>query len=237
MGNLMNFIQSIRERDAVHPSTAEVVLCYPGFHIMTLFHPLAHALYKKEMKPLARLWSQIGRQVTGIEIHPGATIGKNLFIDHGMGVVIGETATIGDNCTIYHGVTLGGKGHSKGGKRHPDVGDDVMIGSGAQVLGAITIGSGARIGANSVVTRDVPANMTVMGIPARVICDADRDFCAYGLPDDDMDPINDVIDGLVRDVEFLKSRQDRTPQGETDTDTDTDHQDDAYIKRWKGSGI
>lgn len=184
MGNISDFIQSIRDRDAVHPSFAEVVICYPGFHIMTLFHPLAHSLYKMNLKTLARLWSQIGRFVTGIEIHPGATIGKNLFIDHGMGVVIGETATIGDNCTIYHGVTLGGKGNAKGGKRHPDIGKDVMIGSGAQILGAIHIGDGARVGANSVVVKDVPAGITVMGIPAHIICSADKGFCAYGVPDD-----------------------------------------------------
>ena len=180
---MKDFIQSIRDRDAVQPSFVEVVLCYPGFHIMTLFHPVAHWLYKNDMKPLARLWSQIGRFFTGIEIHPGATIGKNLFIDHGMGVVIGETATVGDNCTIYHGVTLGGKGNLHGGKRHPDVGNDVMIGSGAQVLGTIKIGDGARVGANSVVLKDVPAGMSVMGIPADVVCPAGKDFCAYGVPD------------------------------------------------------
>ena len=178
------FIQSIRDRDPVHPSVAEVVICYPGFHTMVLFHPVSHWLYKQNLKTLARLWSQIGRFFTGIEIHPGATIGKNLFIDHGMGVVIGETATVGDNCTIYHGSTLGGRGHSDGGKRHPDVGNDVMIGSGAQVLGAISIGDGARVGANSVVVKDVPAGMSVMGIPAQIVCKADKEFCAYGVPDD-----------------------------------------------------
>lgn len=183
MCNIMGLIQSIRERDPVRPSVAEVILCYPGFHIMVLFHPLAHWLYGRKCKTLARFWAHIGRCTTGIEIHPGATIGKNLFIDHGMGVVIGETATVGDNCTIYHGVTLGGRGGTAGGKRHPDIGNNVMIGTGAQVLGPITVGDGARIGANSVVTETIPAGVSVMGIPARIICDAQTDFCAYGVPD------------------------------------------------------
>ncbi len=205
MNDLKEFIQSIRDRDAVRPSALEVVLCYPGFHVMVLFHPVAHFLWTKKWKTLARVWSQVGRLLTGIEIHPGATIGKNLFIDHGMGVVIGETATIGDHCTIYHGVTLGGKGHAKGGKRHPDIGQGVMIGAGAQVLGAISVGDGARVGANSVVMKDVPPGISVMGIPARVICAADKDFCAYGIPDrGDNDPLADMINDLRRDVEKLK---------------------------------
>lgn len=179
-----DFIDSIRDRDAVGPSVAEVILCYPGFHIMTIFHPAAHWMYQKKWRVPARLWSQIGRMLTGIEIHPGAKIGKNLFIDHGMGVVIGETATIGDDCTIYHGVTLGGKGGSKGGKRHPDIGHGVMIGAGAQVLGAIKVGDGARVGANAVVTQDVPPDMTVTGNPAEITCAAEKGFCAYGLPEE-----------------------------------------------------
>jgi serine O-acetyltransferase len=198
---------------------------------MTVFHPLAHVLYKANLKPLARLWSQIGRMFTGIEIHPGATIGKNLFIDHGMGVVIGETATIGDNCTIYHGVTLGGKGNALGGKRHPDLANDVMIGSGAQVLGAIHVGEGSRIGANSVVTKDVPARVSVMGIPARVICDADAGFSAYGLPGHEEDPINDVIEGLLADIEILKAKAGLTRKSEIETP------EEDYARRWKGSGI
>lgn len=202
MDDIKSFIQSIRDRDPVHPSVAEVILCYPGFHIMMIYYPLAHALWKMNLKLLARIWSQMGRTFTGIEIHPGATIGKNLFIDHGMGVVIGETATIGDNCTIYHGVTLGGKGSAQGGKRHPDVGNDVMIGSGAQILGAIQVGNGARIGANSVVTKTVPEGVTMMGIPARVVCEADTGFCAYGLPGGKDE---DVIDRLIKDVDQLKN--------------------------------
>lgn len=227
---IKNLIQSIRDRDAVAPSVLEVVLCYPGFHSMVVFHPLAHWLYKKGWKIPARVWSQTGRWATGIEIHPGATIGKNLFIDHGMSLVIGETATIGDNCTIYHGVTLGGKGNAKSGKRHPDIGHDVMIGAGAQILGAISIGDGARIGANAVVTRDVPAHVTVMGNPARVVCGADQNFCAYGIPDREGDPIADVIDGLIRDVAALKGEA--IPPESEDHTTDGD-----YARWWKGSGI
>lgn len=223
-----SLIQSIRDRDAVKPSMLEVILCYPGFHVMVMFHPLAHWLYRRGWKIPARIWSQIGRGVTGIEIHPGATIGKNLFIDHGMGLVVGETAIIGDDCTIYHGVTLGGKGHAKGGKRHPDIGNNVMIGAGAQILGAITVGDGARVGANAVVLHNVPAGVTVMGNPARVICPADHHFCAYGLPDDQGDPLADVIDGLIRDVAALKRE---APPAETTT------ADENYISRWKGSGI
>jgi serine O-acetyltransferase len=181
---ILDHIQSIRDRDAACPSFFEVVLCYPGFHIMVIYHPLAHFLYKNGLRTIARIWSQTGRLFTGIEIHPGATIGKNLFIDHGMGVVIGETATVGDDCVIYHGVTLGGKGQGpKCGKRHPDIGNKVMIGSGAQILGPITLGDGSSVGANSVVTKDVPAGVTVVGIPARVVTANDPHFYYYGLPD------------------------------------------------------
>ena len=183
---LKSLIQSIRDRDPVAPSVLEVVLCYPGFHVLVLFHPVAHFLYGLGLKTLARLWAHIGRGITGIEIHPGAKIGANLFIDHGMGVVIGETAVIGNNCTIYHGVTLGGRGGSKGGKRHPDIGNNVMIGTGAQILGAITVGDGARIGANSVVIEDIPAGVSVMGIPAKVLGAASQEFCPYGMPEDDL---------------------------------------------------
>lgn len=190
MTRICDFVQSIRNRDPVRPSYLEVVLCYPGFHVMTLFHPLAHFLYRKGWRTAARFWAHIGRALTGIEIHPGATIGRHLFIDHGMGVVIGETATIGDGCTIYHGVTLGGRGGKEGGKRHPDIGNCVVIGTGAQILGAITIGEKARVGANSVVIHDVPSGASVMGIPAAIVSRRDNvataqdDFCAYGVADE-----------------------------------------------------
>ncbi|MFN3827419.1 MAG: serine O-acetyltransferase EpsC [Micavibrio sp.] len=184
MQKILDHIQSIRERDAACPSFLEVVLCYPGFHIMTFFHPLAHFLWQQKLRVMARWWSQVGRMLTGIEIHPGATIGKNLFIDHGMGVVVGETATIGDECTIYHGVTLGGKGQGpRCGKRHPDLGNKVMIGSGAQILGPIKLADGCSVGANSVVTKDVAEGETVVGIPARSVKADSPHFYYYGLPD------------------------------------------------------
>ena len=150
-------------RDPACRNIVEAIILYPGFHAI-FFHRIAHFLYCKKLFFIARLISQIARHITGIEIHPGAQIGRKLFIDHGMGIVIGETTTIGDNCTIYHNSTLGGTGKDKQ-KRHPDIGDNVMVGSGAKVLGPIKIGNNVKIGANSVVLKDVPDNVTVVGIP------------------------------------------------------------------------
>ena len=155
--------KNIKEKDPACKSTIEAIILYPGFHAI-LLHKVAHFLYCKRLYFLARLISQIARHLTGIEIHPGAQIGKKLFIDHGMGVVIGETSTIGDNCTIYHNVTLGGTGKSNN-KRHPDLGNNVMVGTGAKILGPIKIGNNVKIGANSVVLEDIPDNVTVVGIP------------------------------------------------------------------------
>ncbi len=152
--------KNIKEKDPACKNIIEVIILYPGFHILVSYR-LSHFLYKHKFYFLARLISQIGRFFTGIEIHPGAKIGKKLFIDHGMGVVIGETATIGDNCTIYHNVTLGGTGKDKF-KRHPDIGNNVLIGAGAQILGPIKIGDNAKIGANATVLKDVPKNTTVV---------------------------------------------------------------------------
>ncbi|NLM33886.1 MAG: serine O-acetyltransferase [Clostridiales bacterium] len=160
-------IQAVKQNDPAARTSFEIFMLYPSIHAI-LFHRVAHFLYKKHLFFLARLISQISRFITGIEIHPGAKIGKGLFIDHGMGVVIGETAEIGDNVTIFHGVTLGGTGKDKG-KRHPTVGNNVVIGAGAKILGPIKIGDGAKIGANAVVLKDVPANATAVGIPARII--------------------------------------------------------------------
>ena len=159
--------RSILKKDPAARSLAEVVLLYPGYHAL-LWYRLAHRLYRRKHFFLARLLSQLGRSFTGIEIHPGAQIGRGLFIDHGAGVVIGETAVVGDNCTIYHGVTLGGTGKGEG-KRHPTVGNDVLLGAGVKVLGPIEIGDGSRIGAGSVVLRPVPAGATAIGIPAAVV--------------------------------------------------------------------
>lgn len=158
-------LNNILEKDPAARSKAEVFLLYPCIHALIAYR-ISHFLYSKKLFFLARLISQISRFFTGIEIHPGATIGKGLFIDHGMGVVIGETAEIGDNVTIYHGVTLGGTGKDKG-KRHPTVGNNVVIGCGAKVLGPINIGDGAKIGANAVVLKDVPTGVTAVGKAAR----------------------------------------------------------------------
>ncbi|MBQ9134023.1 MAG: serine O-acetyltransferase [Clostridia bacterium] len=160
-------VAAIRDRDPAATSDLEVMLLYSGFHAVTM-HRAAHALYKKGHKLSARAISQGARFLTGIEIHPGAKIGKGLVIDHGSGVVIGETAEIGDNCTLYQGVTLGGTGKDTG-KRHPTLGDNVMVGSGAKVLGPFKVGSGAKIASNAVVLEEVPENATAVGVPARVV--------------------------------------------------------------------
>ena len=159
----------IRERDPAARGPLEIVLCYPGFQALSL-HRLSHRLWRSRLplKLVARLLSQLGRNLTGVEIHPGARIGRGVFIDHGMGVVIGETAEVGDRCLLYQGVTLGGTGKDHG-KRHPTLASNVVIGAGAKVLGAITVGANTRIGAGSVVVRDVEADCTVVGIPGRVI--------------------------------------------------------------------
>lgn len=160
-------VNNIRSKDPAPKSFMEVLICYPGLHAV-LVHKITHYLYIHRRYLIARILSQIMRGLTGIEIHPGAKIGKNLFIDHGMGVVIGETAEIGDNVTIYHGVTLGGISNDAV-KRHPTVGNNVIIGAGAKLLGPIVIGDNSKIGANSVVLDNVPDNSTVVGIPGKVV--------------------------------------------------------------------
>ena len=164
---LLEDARNIQRKDPAARSVLEVMLLYPGFHIL-VYHRIAHWLYQHKHFFLARWVSQHGRHRTGIEIHPGATIGKCLFIDHGMGIVFGETCEIGDNCTIYHGVTLGGTGKDTG-KRHPTLGNNVLIGAGTKVLGPVFIGDNARIGAGSVVLRNLPANCTAVGVPAEVV--------------------------------------------------------------------
>ena len=164
---LLDDARNIQRKDPAARSVLEVILLYPGFHIL-VYHRIAHWLYQHKRFFLARWVSQHGRRRTGIEIHPGATIGKCLFIDHGMGIVFGETTEIGDNCTIYHGVTLGGTGKDTG-KRHPTLGNNVLIGAGTKVLGPVYIGDNSRIGAGSVVLRNLPANCTAVGVPAEVV--------------------------------------------------------------------
>ena len=166
-GPMFDTAKAIQKRDPAAKSLIEVILLYPGYHAI-LFHRVSHVLYKAHLYFLARLISQISRTLTGIEIHPGAQIGKRLFIDHGMGVVIGETAIIGDDCLIYHQVTLGGMS-AKDEKRHPTLGNNVMVGTGAKVLGNIHIGDNVKIGANCIVIKDVEAGKTIIGVPGEIL--------------------------------------------------------------------
>jgi len=216
--NLREEIDATIARDPAARSALEVVLLYPGFQAVFAYR-LAHVLWRHGWRLAGRWLSQLARWLTGIEIHPGAKIGRRFFIDHGMGVVVGETSEIGDDVTLYHGVTLGGvapsvDSHSqRNQKRHPTLEDGVIVGSGAQVLGPITVGRCARVGANAVVTKDVPAYRTVVGIPAKVVGSA-RDkqeeaprFLAYGTPTGDIpDPVARTIDGLLGEVQSLRAR-------------------------------
>jgi serine O-acetyltransferase len=205
--------RSIRARDPALPSWPEVIFSYPGLHAV-LWHRLAHRLWGWGLRGSGRFASHLGRMLTGIEIHPGARVGQRLFIDHGMGVVIGETATIGDDVTIYHGVTLGGLS-MKAGKRHPDVQSGVIIGAGAQVLGPITVGEGARIGANSVVVAPVDAHTTVVGIPARCVGDGcpETATVGYGLPEREADPVGERLATLEAELRALKVQFERRLAG------------------------
>jgi serine O-acetyltransferase len=192
-------IAVVFERDPAARTTWEIITCYPGFHAM-LFHRIAHRLWNLGLKWLARLISHIARWLTGIEIHPGAKIGRRFFIDHGMGVVIGETAEIGDDCTLYHGVTLGGTSWAKG-KRHPTLGKGVVVGAGAKILGPITVGDGAKIGSNAVVVKEVPPGATAIGVPARIIeaqeAAQNGRFAAYAVVRDLNDPLAKAIHELI----------------------------------------
>lgn len=194
-------IKTIKEKDPAAKSTLEIVLLYQGFHALIL-HRLAHKLYKLKVPFLPRLISQFSRFITGIEIHPGATIGKNFFIDHGMGVVIGETAIIGDNCLVYQGVTLGGTGKETG-KRHPTIGNNVTLGAGAILLGKITIGDNSNVGAGSVVIKSAKENSTLVGVPARVV--KEKNFVQGKLMHNKIpDPVSVEIETLKNEIEVLK---------------------------------
>ena len=196
-------IHSVFERDPAARNAWEVLICYPGLHAVWM-HRIAHWFWTRQFFLLGRLTSHVGRLLTGIEIHPGARIGRKFFIDHGMGVVIGETAEIGDNVTLYHGVTLGGVTWDKV-KRHPTIGDNVVIGSGAKVLGPFTVGSNSKIGSNSVVVKEVPPNSSVVGIPGRVVVAAEQptakpDLEHGRMPDPEAKAIACLFDQL-RDLE------------------------------------
>ncbi|MDG2034355.1 MAG: serine O-acetyltransferase [Rhodospirillales bacterium] len=202
-------IDSFTRRDPAARSRTEVLLCYPGYHAV-LFYRLANALWRRRLHLLGRFISNIGKILTGIEIHPGATIGRRLFIDHGNGVVIGETSEISDDVTLYQGVTLGGTSLEKG-KRHPTLNNGVIVGSGAQILGPIIVGDGARIGANAVVLKDVPKGATMVGIPAKMVMGRDKvqanEFTAYGTPTEDLpDPIARSFESLRAQLNTLTNR-------------------------------
>ncbi len=195
-------IETIFQEDPAAKSILEILLCYPGFHAI-LLHRLAHRLYRAGVPLLPRVLSQISRFLTGIEIHPGAKIGRNFFIDHGMGVVIGETTEIGDKCLLYQGVTLGGTGKEKG-KRHPTLGDHVVVGTGAKILGNIQIGNNVRVGAGSVVVHPVPDDCTVVGIPGRVVkARGEHGVLEHGkLPD----PEGQALEDLARRLEQMEAK-------------------------------
>jgi serine O-acetyltransferase len=199
-------IRAVFERDPAARSTWEVLTCYPGLHALVWHRAVVRPLWRAGLRWLARWLAHWGRFATGIEIHPGAAVGRRVFIDHGMGVVIGETAEIGDDCTLYHGVTLGGTSWNSG-KRHPTLGRNVVVGAGAKILGPILVGDNAKVGSNAVVVRDVPAGATAVGIPARVTTPEAQEkrestaarmkFSAYGIGDDPNDPVVHAIHQLL----------------------------------------
>lgn len=216
---IRELVQTYKERDPAARSGAEVLLCYPGLHAV-LWHRFSHGLWRNRFYLLARLSSHLARFFTGIEIHPAARLGRRLVIDHGMGVVIGETAEVGDDCYLYHQVTLG-VARTAAGKRHPTIGNNVIIGAGAKVLGPITVGDNARIGSNAVVLDPVPADTTMVGIPARPV---DRkvprkvEFDPYGMPCEEMlDPLLRDIEGLRAELAELETRIAPAPRSERPT--------------------
>ena len=201
--SIKSYIAIIKERDPAARGFLEILLCYPGFHALVL-HRVSHNLWKRHIPLLPRVLSQFSRAITGIEIHPGAKIGKGVFIDHGMGVVIGETTEIGNRCLLYQGVTLGGTG-KENGKRHPTLAENVVVGAGAKVLGAINVGQNTRIGAGSVVVRDVEAESTVVGIPGRVVHKSGvkvNPLAHSALPDTEAD----VIRNLMERIDYLENQ-------------------------------
>ena len=220
--DLKETIAAYQARDPAARSWLEILLLYPGIKAVRS-HRLAHWCYRHNLKFLARAISQRSRRRTGIEIHPGATIGRRLVIDHGMGIVIGETAEIGDDCLIYHGVTLGGTGKDVG-KRHPTLGDDVVVGAGAKVLGPFTVGSGSKIGAGAVVLKEVPPNCTVVGNPGRIVR---REGKAHGVDLDHVhlpDPVKEHITALERRVDELEKHL-HSQYGTQNIEEDMNHAD------------
>lgn len=211
--HIIDYLDSIFARDPAARNRFEVLLCYPGVHALALYR-VANVLWRWRLRMAARFLSYVARILTGIEIHPGAAIGRHLFIDHGLGVVIGETAVIGDDVTIYHDVTLGGISWNRG-PRHPQLGNNIIIGAGAQLLGPINVGNDARIGANAVVVSDVPPGATMVGIPARIVDESlaktpgyPHNFTAYGTPlgEEAADPMAAALRVMAGEIERLKNR-------------------------------
>ena len=227
-------IAIIRERDPAARGLAEILLCYPGLHALCL-HRISHKLWHLGLPLLPRLLSQLGRLLTGVEIHPGARIGSGVFIDHGMGVVIGETAVIGNRCLLFQGVTLGGTGKQTG-KRHPSLGENVVVGAGAKVLGAITVGANTRIGAGSVLLRDVEADCTVVGVPGRVIHQSGVriDPLAHSqLPDAEAQ----VIRNLMERIDALENELEHRRSGGQPAGASQSLKDREILEFLEGSGI
>ena len=249
--SLFDQIDSIIVRDPAARNRLEVITCYPGLHAVWI-HRVSHGLWNLGLKWIARLLSLLARFITGIEIHPGAKIGRRVFLDHGLGIVIGETTEIGDDCTIYQGVTLGGTSLYKGVKRHPTLGKGVVISAGAKVLGGFTVGDGARVGSNAVVLKEIPAGATAVGIPARVLhpdlpqastpdSKAKEYFSAYGVTPNVDDPVSMALKGLIdatleqeakiAALEKALAKLSNMPSTHTDESSDTKRELDV-LKEW-----
>jgi len=251
LNSLFDQVDSIIVRDPAARNRLEVITCYPGLHAVWI-HRASHCLWNLGLKWIARLLSMLARFITGIEIHPGAKIGRRVFLDHGLGIVIGETTEIGDDCTIYQGVTLGGTSLYKGVKRHPTLGKGVVISAGAKVLGGFTVGDGARVGSNAVVLKEIPAGATAVGIPARILhpdlpqasspdSKAKEYFSAYGVTPNVDDPVSMALKGLIDAtleqeakivaLEKALAKLSNTPSSHTDEASDT-KRDLDFLKEW-----
>ena len=249
--SLFDQVDSIIARDPAARNRLEVITCYPGLHAVWI-HRVSHGLWNLGLKWIARLLSLLARFITGIEIHPGAKIGRRVFLDHGLGIVIGETTEIGDDCTIYQGVTLGGTSLYKGVKRHPTLGKGVVISAGAKVLGGFTVGDGARVGSNAVVLKEIPAGATAVGIPARILhpdlpqastpdSKAKEYFSAYGVTPNVDDPVSMALKGLIdatleqeAKIEALEkalAKLSNTPTSDAGKSSDT-KRDLGALKEW-----
>jgi serine O-acetyltransferase len=249
--SLFDQVDSIIVRDPAARNRLEVITCYPGLHAVWI-HRVSHGLWNLGLKWIARLLSMVSRWITGIEIHPGAKIGRRVFLDHGLGIVIGETTEIGDDCTIYQGVTLGGTSLYKGVKRHPTLGKGVVISAGAKVLGGFTVGDGARVGSNAVVLKEIPAGATAVGIPARILhpdlpqtstpdSKAKEYFSAYGVTPNVDDPVSMALKGLIdatleqeakiTALEKALAKLSNTPPSDTSESSDT-KRDLGALKEW-----